>query len=208
MLHSPDAVDSRSMLSASAHPSHVPHVPHASSRTTESTLASRPRSSGKLIFGRDDRVQTPALCITDAADAGATGPPPECFRTGRTPAAARTSTIGAWPDVLCIRCAYVQLSLVRVSGSKKRQEIYKDRTYPGPSTNSPPSCAASPPRSHTGIPTRSACATTIASPLIAPCRTYDPVVLPSVAGRALVAPDGTWPMPSARYSAWPGDVST
>ena len=112
ILHSPDAVDSRSMLSASAHPSQLPQVPHASSRTTESTLASRPRS-----FGLADGVPTPAavLCIAAEADAdggGATGPPPPaCLRAGRTPAAASTSTMGAWPAELCIRCAYVQLSL-------------------------------------------------------------------------------------------------
>jgi hypothetical protein len=131
MLHSPDAVDSRSMLSASAHPSHVPHVPHASSRTTESTLASRPRSSGRLIFGRTaDRVPTPALCVPDADEARTTGPPPACFRAGRTPAAARTSTMGAWPAVLCIRCAYVQLSLETVGSIS--EDIYKGQHVPWP----------------------------------------------------------------------------
>lgn len=105
-IHSPDAVDFKSMLSASAHPSHVPHVPHASSRTTESTLASR---------RADDRLPIPVLCIADADadadDAKTTGAPPACFRAGHTPAAASTSTMGAWPAVPCIRCAYVQLSL-------------------------------------------------------------------------------------------------
>ena len=122
ILHSPDAVDSKSILSASAHPSHVPHVPHASSRTTESTLASRPRSSGRPIFGRADTIPAPAtVCIAETADAddgGATGPPPAFFRAGRTPAAARMSTMGAWPAALCIRCAYVQLSL-DLEGVKK-----------------------------------------------------------------------------------------
>lgn len=93
-LHSPDAVDSNSMFRASAHPSHAPQVPHASSRTTDSTLASRasaPRPNGRLIFGLDAT--------------------PGTFRAARTPAAARTSTIGACPTVFCIRCTYVQLSL-------------------------------------------------------------------------------------------------
>lgn len=106
MFHSPDAVDSRSMFKVSAHPSHAPHVPHASSRTTDRTFASRspaPRSNGRLILGLIGPTALVALTRP--------GPAPAPFRAERTPAVARTSTIGAWPPVLCIRCTYVQLSL-------------------------------------------------------------------------------------------------
>jgi hypothetical protein len=104
MFHSPDAVLSKSMAKTSAHPSHTPHTPHASSRTTDSAFVSRPaapRSSGRLILG----------LMVPVAPTPATGPAPAPFRAERTPAAARTSRIGAWPLVLCIRCTYVQLSL-------------------------------------------------------------------------------------------------
>lgn len=148
-FHSPDAVGSKPIFKTSAHPSHAPHAPHASSRTTDSTLGSRsrppaPRPNGRLIFGR-----------TVPVAATGPGPAPGTLRAPRTPAATRTSTIGAWPVVLCIRCTYVQLSLAtgQISHTKKREGT---GAYPGPSTNSPPSCEASPPRSHTGIPTRNA----------------------------------------------------